>query len=86
MTKQLSFFPKTDGETTQEELDSVLESIRIHRQVGMMRKEMKITLSYEMREHGPTHEVGKPLEDVFITNIQQSKREEWLERISLRID
>ncbi|PFL11752.1 ArpU family transcriptional regulator [Bacillus cereus] len=86
MTKQLSFLPKIDRTATQEELEGVLESVRIHRQFGMMRKKMKVTPSYEMREHGPTHTVGKPLEDVAIANIQQSKREEWLERMSLRID
>ena len=86
MTKQLSFLPKIDRSATQEKLEGVLESVRIHRQFGMMRKEMKITLSYEMREYGPTHAVCKPLEYVSMTSIQQSKREEWLERISLRID
>ena len=44
----------------------------------MMRKEMKVTPSYE-KESIFTHAVGKPLEDVAISNIQQSKREEWLE-------
>ena len=80
MTKQLSFLPKIDRTATQEELEGVLESVRIHRQFGMMRKEMKVTPSYEIREHYPTHTVGKPLEDVAIANIQQSKREEWLEK------
>ncbi|MED3271490.1 ArpU family transcriptional regulator [Bacillus thuringiensis serovar silo] len=84
MTKQLSFLPKIDRTATQEELEGVLESVRIHRQFGMMRKEMKVTPSYEVREHGPTHTVGKPLEDVAMANIQQSKREEWLERMSER--
>ncbi|MED4685693.1 phage transcriptional regulator, ArpU family [Bacillus mycoides] len=86
MTKQLSFLPKIDRTATQEELEGVLESVRIHRQFGMMRKEMKVTPSYEICEHGPTHAVGKPLEDVAIANIQHSKREERLERMSLRID
>lgn len=86
MIKQLSFLPKIDRTAIQEELEGVLESVRIHRQFGMMRKEMKVTASYEIREHGPTHTVGKPLEDVAIANIQQSKREEWLERMSVRID
>ncbi|PFC22820.1 ArpU family phage packaging/lysis transcriptional regulator, partial [Bacillus thuringiensis] len=45
-----------------------------------------VTPSYEVREHGPTHTVGKPLEDVAIANLQQSEREEWLELISFRID
>jgi ArpU family phage transcriptional regulator len=86
MTKQLSFLPKIDRTATQEKLEGVLESVRIYRQFGMIRKEMKVTPSYEMREHGPTHAVGKPLEDVAIANIQQSEREEWLELISFRID
>ena len=79
MTKQLSFLPKIDRTATQEELEGVLESVRIHRQFGMMRKEMKVTPSYEIRARS-THTVGKPLEDVAIANIQQSKREEWLEK------
>ncbi|MBJ8075277.1 ArpU family transcriptional regulator [Bacillus cereus group sp. N12] len=86
MTKQLSFLPKIDRTATQEKLEGVLESVRIYRQFGMIRKEMKVTPSYEMREHGPTYAVGKPLEDVAIANIQQSEREEWLELISFRID
>ncbi|MEH7043765.1 ArpU family phage packaging/lysis transcriptional regulator [Bacillus thuringiensis] len=86
MTKQLSFLPKIDRTATQEELEGVLESVRIHRQFGVMRKEMKVTPSYEIREHGPTHTVGKPLEDVAMANIQQSKREEWLGVMSVRID
>ncbi|MBJ8027747.1 ArpU family phage packaging/lysis transcriptional regulator [Bacillus cereus group sp. N21] len=86
MTKQLSFLPKIDRSATQEELEGVLESVRIYRQFGMIRKEMKVTPSYEVRYHGPTHDVGKPLEDVAIANVQQSEREEWLEKMSFRID
>ncbi|MEH7458503.1 ArpU family phage packaging/lysis transcriptional regulator [Bacillus sp. JJ1127] len=85
MTKQLSFLPKIDRAATQEKLEGVLESVRIYRQFGMIRKEMKVTPSYEVREHGPTHAVGKPLEDVAIVNVQQSEREEWLEKMSFRI-
>ncbi|WP_243523696.1 ArpU family phage packaging/lysis transcriptional regulator [Bacillus pseudomycoides] len=86
MTKQLSFLPKIDRAATQEKLEGVLESVRIYRQFGMIRKEMKVTPSYEVRYHGYTHDVGKPLEDVAIANVQQSEREEWLEKISFRID
>ncbi|MDZ5609601.1 ArpU family phage packaging/lysis transcriptional regulator [Bacillus pseudomycoides] len=86
MTKQLSFLPKIDRAATQEKLEGVLESVRIYRQFGMIRKEMKVTPSYEVRYHGPTHDVGKPLEDVAIANVQQSEREEWLEKMSFRID
>ncbi|QWH11937.1 ArpU family transcriptional regulator [Bacillus mycoides] len=86
MTKQLSFLPKIDRAATQEKLEGVLESVRIYRQFGMIRKEMKVTPSYEIREHGPTHTVGMPLEDVAIANLQQIEREEWLEKISFRVD
>ncbi|WP_420973812.1 ArpU family phage packaging/lysis transcriptional regulator [Bacillus thuringiensis] len=86
MTKQLSFLPKIDRAATQEKVESILESVRIYKQFGMMRKEMKVTPSYERREHGPTHAVGKPLEDVAISNMQQSKREEWLEKMAFRVE
>ena len=51
----------------------------------MMRKEMKVTPSYEKRDIS-THAVGKPLEDVAISNIQQSKREEWLEKTHFELN
>ncbi|MBW3490803.1 ArpU family phage packaging/lysis transcriptional regulator [Bacillus sp. FDAARGOS_1420] len=86
MTKQLSFLPKIDRATTQEKVEGILESVRIYKQFGMMRKEMKVTPYYEMREHGPTYAVGKPLEDIAISNLQQSEREEWLEKMAFRID
>lgn len=47
---------------------------------------MKVTPFYEVREHGPIHTVGKPLEDVAIVNIQKIEREEWLELMLFRIN
>ncbi|OSM09681.1 ArpU family transcriptional regulator [Bacillus toyonensis] len=86
MTKQLSFLPKIDRAATQKKLEGVLEYVRLYRQFGMMREEMKVTPSYEIRYHGPTNDVGKPLEDVAMANIQQSEREEWIKKTSFRID
>ncbi len=86
MTEQLSFLPKIDRAATQKKLEGVLESVRLYRQFGMMREEMKVTPSYEIRYHGPTNDVGKPLEDVAMANIQQSKQEEWIKQTSFRID
>ncbi|PHA39330.1 ArpU family transcriptional regulator [Bacillus wiedmannii] len=86
MTKQLSFLPKIDRVATQKKLEGVLENVRLYRQFGMMREEMKVTPSYEIRYHGPTNNVGKPLEDVAMANIQHSKREEWIKQTSFRID
>ena len=31
-------------------------------------------------------QLAKPLEDVAISNIQQSKREEWLEKMAFRVE
>ncbi|HHK5536863.1 TPA: ArpU family phage packaging/lysis transcriptional regulator [Bacillus mobilis] len=86
MTKQLSFLPKIDRVATQKKLEGVLENVRLYRQFGMMREEMKVTPSYEIRYHGPTNDVGKPLEDVAMANIQQSEREEWIKQTSFCID
>lgn len=86
MTKQLSFLPKIDRTETQKELEGVLEEVRIYRQFGMMRQEMKVTPSYEIRYHGPTNDVGNPLEDVALANLKQQEREEWLKKMSFRID
>ena len=63
-----------------------MECVRLYRQFGMMREEMKVTPSYGIRYHGPTNDVGKPLEDVAMANIQQSKREAWIKQTSFRID
>ncbi|PFT09357.1 ArpU family transcriptional regulator, partial [Bacillus thuringiensis] len=52
MTKQLSFLPKIDRVATQKKLEGVLENVRLYRQFGMMREEMKVTPSYEIRYHG----------------------------------
>ncbi|CUB12445.1 hypothetical protein BN2127_JRS1_04232 [Bacillus cereus] len=65
MTKQLSPLPKIDGSATLEKLGG----IHTYRQFRLIRKEMKVTPSYRMREHGPTHVVRKPLEDVAIANV-----------------
>ncbi|MGG0009740.1 ArpU family phage packaging/lysis transcriptional regulator [Bacillus tropicus] len=86
MTIQLSFLPKIDRVATQKKLEGVLENVRLYRQFGMMREEMKVTPSYEIRYHGPTNDVGKPLEDVAMANIQQNEREEWMKTMSFRID
>jgi ArpU family phage transcriptional regulator len=83
---QLTFLPKIDRKATQVRLEEVLENVRIHRQFGMIRNEMKVTASCEVRYHGPTNMVGKPAEDVALTNIAMSEREVKLQRLSFQID
>ncbi|MEN1936131.1 ArpU family phage packaging/lysis transcriptional regulator [Paenibacillus sp. 102] len=83
---QLSFLPKIDRKATQVRLDEVLENVRIYRQFGMIRNEMKVTASGEVRYHGPTNIVGKPDEDVALVNVKLSEREVRLQRLSFQID
>lgn len=83
---QLTFLPKIDRKATQVHLEEVLKNIRIYRQFGMIRKEMKVTASCNPRYHGPTNIVGKPAEDVALANVELSKREERLQRLSFQIE
>lgn len=84
--EQLTFLPKIDRKATQDRIEEVLESIRIYRQFGMIRNEMKVTASCEVRYHGPTNVVGNPAEDVALENVELSKREERLQRLSFQVD
>ncbi|MGF2769763.1 ArpU family phage packaging/lysis transcriptional regulator [Bacillus cereus] len=83
---QLTFLSKIDRTATQEKLEGLLEEVRIYKQFGMVREEMKVTPSYEVRYHGPTNTVGNPLEDVALENIKRSEREQYLKNMSFCID
>ncbi|MGF9965345.1 ArpU family phage packaging/lysis transcriptional regulator [Bacillus rhizoplanae] len=83
---QLTFLPEIDRKATQARLEAILENVRIYRQFGMIRNEMKVTASCEVRYHGPTNVVGKPAEDVALANVELSEREEKLQRLSFQID
>ncbi|MED0904214.1 ArpU family phage packaging/lysis transcriptional regulator [Bacillus nitratireducens] len=83
---QLTFLPKIDRKATQVRLEEILENVRIYRQFGMIRNEMKVTASCEVRYHGPTNIVGKPAEDVALANIAMNEREVKLQRLSFQID
>ncbi|PEJ49489.1 ArpU family transcriptional regulator [Bacillus wiedmannii] len=83
---QLTFLPKIDRKATQNRLEEILENVRIYRQFGMIRHEMKVTVSSEVRYHGPTNIVGKPAEDIALANVAMSEREVKLKRLSFQID
>ncbi|EOO79272.1 ArpU family phage transcriptional regulator [Bacillus cereus BAG1O-1] len=83
---QLTFLPKVNRKATQVRLEEVLETVRIYRQFGMIRNEMKVTASCEVRYHGPTYIVGKPAEDVALANVAMNEREDKLQRLSFQID
>ncbi|MEH7219012.1 ArpU family phage packaging/lysis transcriptional regulator [Bacillus toyonensis] len=81
-----TFLSSINRKATQKQVESVLERVRIYKQFGMIRREMRVTSSDEIREHGPTLEVGKPVEDVAVANVQHDEREEQLKKLSFQID
>lgn len=83
---QLTFLPKINRKATQDFLEEILENVRIYRKFGMIRNEMRVTASCEVRYHGPTNMVGKPAEDVALANVAMSEREVKLQRLSFQID
>ncbi|KZD41612.1 ArpU family phage packaging/lysis transcriptional regulator [Bacillus cereus] len=83
---QLTFLPKINRRATQARLEEILENVRIYRRFGMIRNEMKVTASCEVRYHGPTNIIGKPTEDVALVNVAMSEREAKLHRLSFQID
>lgn len=86
MIEKITFLPQIDRKATQVRLEEVLENVRLHRQFGMIRQEMKLTPSYNPRYHGVTNDVGKPAEEVALVNIKRSEREDKLAYLSKRID
>ncbi|PGF06476.1 ArpU family transcriptional regulator [Bacillus pseudomycoides] len=83
---QLTFLPKINRKATQDFLEEILENVRIYRQFGMIRNEMKVTASCEPRYHGATNIVRKPAEEVALANVELSEREEKLQRLSFQIE
>ncbi|MEI7027565.1 ArpU family phage packaging/lysis transcriptional regulator [Paenibacillus sp. y28] len=63
-----------DKKATRAAIEQRLESARIYRQVGFLRREMKTTASAEPRYHGATNAVGKPAEDVAVYNVDAEAR------------
>ncbi|MCG7406766.1 transcriptional regulator [Paenibacillus sp. ACRRX] len=73
---QLSIF-KLDEKETWRRVEERLESARLYKRFGFIRREIKNTPSYEPKEFGNTNAISKPCEDVAIWNVD---REEQLQR------
>lgn len=73
---QQSMFQYDDKETWRR-VEERLESARLYKQFGFIRREIKNTPSYSPREHGNTYAISKPVEDISIYNID---REDQLQR------
>lgn len=80
--EQLVFPWEIDRETTRQRVEQYLKTARIYRQIGLVRREMKVTTSPEPRYHGPTNVAGKPVEETAIWNVNTEERmKEITERV-----
>lgn len=68
------FLWEIDREATRQRVEEHLETARIYKQIGFIRREMKVTSAPDPRYHGPTNVVGKPAEDVSTWNVDTEER------------
>lgn len=81
--EQLTFtLPKIDREATRKKVEEALQTARIYKQIGLVRREMKVTPAYEPRFHGQTNKVNRPAEEVAAWNVDTERRmQEVTERV-----
>lgn len=72
--EQMVFPWEIDRETTRQRVEEHLETARVYRQIGFVRREMKVTASPEPRYHGPTNVIGKPAEETATWNVDTEER------------
>ncbi|MEK3950275.1 ArpU family transcriptional regulator [Paenibacillus polymyxa] len=75
--------PVMDSEQTRRQVEEHLETVRIYRQMGLIRREVSNTPSYEPRFHGNTNAISKPAEDAAVWNAD---KENELEQKSELLD
>jgi ArpU family phage transcriptional regulator len=81
--QQLTFtLPKIDREATRKRVEEALETARVYKQIGFVRREIKTTMSYDPRFHGATNKINRPAEDTAVWNVDMEKRiQEITERV-----
>lgn len=72
--EQLSFPWEIDREATRDAVEERLESARLYKKFGFIRREMKTTASSKPRYHGQTNEVTQPVEEIAIYNVDAEQR------------
>ncbi|MNI11237.1 hypothetical protein D3C73_643750 [compost metagenome] len=63
-----------DREATRKKVEGALEMARIYKQIGFVRKETRMTPSYEPKYHGHTNAIGKVTEQTGIYNVDSEER------------
>lgn len=80
-------FPPINTEATRKRVEQALETARVYKQVGFVRRETKMTASYEVRAPGKSYSVGKPVEAAASWNVDtESRIGKMTEDIELAVD
>ncbi|ERI08059.1 hypothetical protein [Aneurinibacillus aneurinilyticus] len=66
----MSFLPKIDRRATQKRVEEALETARIYKQIGFVRREMKNTSVYEARYHDATNKTIDAAADRAVWNVE----------------
>ncbi|MCP1355505.1 ArpU family phage packaging/lysis transcriptional regulator [Aneurinibacillus migulanus] len=80
---QMSFLPKIDRRATQKRVEEALETARIYKQIGFVRREMKNTPAYEARYHGAANKTTDAVADCAAWNVD---KEEEIRTLTERIE
>lgn len=71
---QIAFPWEIDREATRQAVEERLESARIYKQLGFVRRETKITASYEVKEGGSSNVISKSSENAAVFNVDTENR------------
>jgi ArpU family phage transcriptional regulator len=80
---QMSFLPKINRKATQKRVEEALETARIYKQIGFVRREMKNTPSYEARFHGATNKTTDAAAECAVWNVD---KEEEIRQLTERVE
>jgi ArpU family phage transcriptional regulator len=87
MSTQLSFLPEIDRKATQKRVEDALETARMYKQIGFVRREIKNTPSYDPRFHGTTNLTTDQVGDNASWNVDAEERiKEITERVEKAVN
>lgn len=87
MNEQMYFLAPIDRKATQKRVEKALNTAKLYKKIGFVRREIKNTPSYEPRLHGPTNQTSDPVADVATWNIDQEQRiKDFSERVFKAVD
>ncbi|WP_306009359.1 ArpU family phage packaging/lysis transcriptional regulator [Bacillus sp. MMSF_3328] len=82
MQNQPFTLPELDRRATQAKVEEYLETYRIYKYLMFEEREASITVSSEVRYHGPTNETGDQTGNIAIYNADQQRyRKDYCERV-----